>query len=98
MDERLTIARQYDPETGLPILPDGYFWRVKNLWTTGSPYLHLMQEVDLYFFKSSLSLDNDFIGYTITRRDIVRSGNKLLDRLEGKLPDSPYYGDIGRKK
>jgi hypothetical protein len=98
MDERLTKQRQYYPESGLPVLPNGYFWRVENRWTTGSPYLHLRQEIDLYFFKFSVSLDMDFIGYSVTREGAVRSGNKLMNRFEGTLPTSPYYGDIGRKK
>lgn len=54
------MTREYD-KNGLPVLPEGYFWSVRPNWATGSPYMHLRQEIDLYFFKFSVTVADQLI-------------------------------------
>jgi hypothetical protein len=71
--------------TGLPKPPEGYFWSVRPNMMTGSPYLHLMKEVDVYFFKFNRSVYSQFIPFG-TKGSMIRTADEILSTLD-------IYGD-----
>jgi hypothetical protein len=81
------MTREYD-KNGLPVLPEGYYWSVKPNSFSGSPYLHLMKEVNLFFFKWPHSVASEYMvrAYRGTEIGMRYAANAIMDRWE-------MYGD-----
>lgn len=92
-----------DPETGLPALPDGYFWRVRDANYKGHAYIELRSRYFIrhwLFWKKEASskIHDELVLSPITRPRILREAHDVIDAVQANLvSDYSLIGDYPPK-
>lgn len=106
MMERNTIVNMIDPETGLPELPEGYFFRVHTLFS-GSRfhYVTIYRKVEKrhFFFwtrtEDHKQIFSEMVHDGLNERSILRAARGCLDQwAEWKTGNPDLLGDYPPKK
>lgn len=92
-----------DPETGLPLLPDGYFWRVRSAHFRGHAYVELRSSYlkrHWLFWKKRLStkIHEEMILTPISRPRILKEARECVEAVQKHLvSDYSLLGDYPPK-
>ncbi|UDL16613.1 hypothetical protein SEA_ATUIN_219 [Arthrobacter phage Atuin] len=87
---------EIDHTTGLPKLPEGYFWRVKMSYNY--PHVCIRRNVTLLGMKLWSYEVKESLILSLTESDIRREANKLYTKTFGTDVDRTLLGDYPPKK
>lgn len=91
-----------DPDTGLPKLPENYFFRVKKE-STGFPYIYIMRKRKikiLWLFPVTITevMEDRYISGGLFKRNIKTVAARVVNDLKKRvLGDTSLYGDYPPK-